>query len=448
MDEVCRLNILEIDLVLHMIHEELKDVIEEENKVGEFIYPSYKKYCFSNIPSTILRFLNVNVKRPILPAEIYKNEVAYENSNKIILLLIDGYGYNQWLRFYRKSEFFYEISQKGSVSPITTVFPSTTAATLTTINTGFTPQEHALPEWHIYFKEIDMIVKTLHFTPLGKRSHDLLQEIGFSPDMLYNGNTVYQTLKKEGVKSYAFIKASNAHSCYSKIVHKGSTIIPFISYSDMFIRLTKLIKTEKGPAYIYIYLDSLDGIGHLYGPHSMEYSAELSMFSYSIKREFLEKADRKVAKEILLLVTSDHGQVNISPEQTIYLNKFRILANAFKRSEMGQPILPTGSPRDVFLHIKHDMLEEVLAFLSDELKVGAKVVKMGEAIKSGLFGIGKPRKQFLERVGDLLILPYNNRTVWYEHTEGEKIHFLGYHGGLNEDEMFVPLALVKLRDLL
>jgi len=374
--------------------------------------------------------------------------VAYENSSKIILLLIDGYGYNQWLGFYRKSKFFAEISQKGSVSPITTVFPSTSAAALTTINTGFTPQEHALPEWYIYFKEIDMIVKTLHFTPLGMRSQDLLQELGFNPDILYTGNTVYQTLKKEGVKSYVLIKASNADSCYSKIIHRGSTILPFISYADMFARLAKLIKTEKGPAYVYIYLDNLDRIGHLYGPQSVEYSTELSLFSYSMMKEFLEKADSKKAKEVLLLVTSDHGQVSISPEDTIYLNGFQMLSNAFKRSKTGQPILPTGSPRDVFLHIKHDMCEAIFTSLSDKLRANANIMKMNQAVKSGLFGIGKPIKEFLDRVGDLLILPFNNRTIWYEHTEGERVRFLGYHGGLNEDEMLVPLALIKLNDLL
>ncbi|NIQ07045.1 MAG: alkaline phosphatase family protein, partial [Candidatus Korarchaeota archaeon] len=141
-----------------------------------------------------------------------------------------------------------------------------------------------------------------------------LLEMGVNPKILYDGNTIYQALKEEDVKSFAFIKASYAHSCYSRIVHDGSTIIPFISYSDMFTRLRKLIKKEKGPAYFYAYLDNLDGIGHLYGPHAVEYSAELSVLSYSIRREFLEKADRKVAKETLLLITSDHGQVNISPE--------------------------------------------------------------------------------------------------------------------------------------
>jgi len=431
-----------------MINEELKDVIEEESKEGEFIHPSYRKYCFSNIPSTILKFFNIKTGRPALPPEIFRNNVEYEDSKKIILLLIDGYGYNQWLKYHKKCRFFKEISQNGAVSPITTVFPSTTAATLTTINTGLTPQEHALPEWHIYFKEIDMIINTLPFTPLGEKGQDRLLEVGVNPAILYNGNTIYQTLKDESVKAYTFIKASYAHSCYSKIVHKGSTIIPFITYSDMFTKLRKLIEEEKKSAYFYVYLDNLDAIGHLYGPHTMEYLAELSALSYSIITELLEKIDRKEAKQTLLLVTSDHGQVDISPEDTIYLNKFQRLTHAFKRSRKGRPILPTGSARDVFLHIKPAKLEETHNLLSKKLEGKAKVMKTNEATEIGLFGIGKPKKRFFERVGDLLILPYNNHTVWYEHVKGKKIYFLGYHGGLNQDEMFVPFAVAKLSELL
>jgi len=431
-----------------MIDEEFKNIIEEESRVGEFIYPSYEKYCFSNIPSTILKFFNIKTRRPSLPPKIYRNRVEYEDSKKIILLLIDGYGYNQWLECHKKYKFLKEISQNGVISPITTVFPSTTAAALTTINTGLTPQEHALPEWHIYFEEIDMIINTLPFTPLGDKGQDRLLEMGVNPKILYNGNTIYQTLKNESVKSYTFIKASYAHSCYSKIVHEGSTIVPFITYSDMFTKLRKIVKEEKGPAYFYAYLDNLDAIGHLYGPHTMEYFAELSALSYSIKTELLEKIGRKETKQTLLLITSDHGQVGISPEDTIYLNEFQKLTHALKRSKKGKPILPTGSARDVFLHIEPTKLEGTYNFLSKKLQRKAKVMKTIDATEIGLFGIGKPRKRFFERVGDLLVLPYNKHTVWYEHMKGKKMYFLGCHGGLSRDEMFVPFAMAKLSELL
>ncbi len=430
-----------------MINGKIRDVIKVENQVGEFVYPSYKKYCFSNIPSTILSFFNIQTRRPVLPAEIYKDWLEYEDCSKIVLLLIDGYGYNKWLKHYRDYGFFREITQKGVLSPITSVFPSTTAASLTTINTGLTPQEHALPEWLIYFREIDRIINTLPFTPLGRKGQDTLLELGVNPEILYSGNTIHKTLKEQNVKSFTFIKSSYAHSCYSKIVHRGSKITPYITLSDLATRLRKTVEEEKGPAYFYAYIDDLDAISHLYGPHTAEYLAELSALSHLLRREILEKTEKKKAKETLLLITSDHGQVSISPKETIYLNDFTKLENCLKRNKKGRPILPTGSPRDVFLHIEPNKQEKISKFLSCRLKKRATVMKTKEAIEMGLFGTGRPKGEFLERVGDLLILPYDNHTVWYEHIKGKKLHVKGYHGGLVEDEVLVPFAITRLSEM-
>ena len=430
-----------------MINETIKEIIEEENRVGEFIYPSYKKYCFSNIPSTILKLFNIQTGRPVLPSKIYSDFLEYENCNKIILLLVDGYGYNQWQRYYKDYAFFKEITRKGVLSPITSVFPSTTAASLTTINTGLTPQEHALPEWLIYFREIDQIINTLPFTPLGKRGQDTLLESGVDPRILYNGNTIYETLKEQNVKSFTFLKSSYAHSCYSRIVLKGSITVPFITGSDMAFKLRKIVEEEKESALFYVYIDNLDAVGHMHGPHTSEYLDELSALSCLLKREFLDKIDRDKAKDILLLVTSDHGQINILPEKTVYLNKFKKLIRSFERSRKGTNILPTGSPRDIFLHIEPNKHEDILKFLSQKLKERAKVMKSKEAFEIGLFGTGKPKKEFFDRVGDLLILPYDNHTVWYEHVRGRRSYFLGYHGGLVEDEMLVPFAIARLSEL-
>jgi predicted AlkP superfamily pyrophosphatase or phosphodiesterase len=431
-----------------MIVRELENAIRKQRKEGEFIYPFYEKYCFSNIPSTILKFFGIKSERPILPSELYKDKIETGNSNKIVLLLVDGFGYNQWLKYYKNYEFFNIFSQKGVVSPLTSIFPSTTAATLTTINTGLTPQEHALLEWVLYFKEIDMIINTLPFSPLDKKGQDRLLEAGVNPKILYRGNTIYQTLKKSGIRSFTFINESYAYSAYSKLVHKGSITIPFINFSDLVVRLRKTLEIEKGPVYFYVYVGDLDPIEHKYGPHTEEYYAELSVLSFLLKKELLEKIDRKVASETLFLITTDHGQLNVSPKETVYLNKYRELVNSFQKSKKKKPILPTGSPRNVFLHIEQSKLDKMYNFLSKKLKEKAKVVKTEEAIKMGLFGKGKPRKEFYDRVGNLLILPYKNHTTWYEHIKGKKFDLLGHHGGLSEDEMLVPFAITKLSNLL
>jgi hypothetical protein len=50
-------------------------------------------------------------------------------------------------------------------------------------------------------------------------------------------------------------------------------------------------------------------------------------------------------------------------------------------------------------------------------------------------------------MGNLMILPYGNETVWFESPENGRISFLGQHGGLNEQEMMVPFAMARLNSL-
>ena len=178
-------------------------------------------------------------------SKIINETTELEETNKLILLIIDGFGFNQWLRYYKQHEFFSKLTKRGVVSPITSVFPSTTANAITTINSGLTPQEHGLPEWFVYFKEIDQIINTIHFKPLGSKQKDELLEQGVNPTILYNGKTIHQKLKKEKVKTFTFIDESIAHSAYSKLVFKGSTIKPAITNSDLIVKLRKTFRKNE-----------------------------------------------------------------------------------------------------------------------------------------------------------------------------------------------------------
>ncbi|TRO44225.1 hypothetical protein E2P30_02240, partial [Candidatus Bathyarchaeota archaeon] len=81
-----------------MIFEEAGASIRRQSSDGDFLYPCYKENCISNIPGTILDLFDVKSKRPQLP-----NKVVSGNGevNKVVLFVLDGFGYNQFLRCYR-----------------------------------------------------------------------------------------------------------------------------------------------------------------------------------------------------------------------------------------------------------------------------------------------------------------------------------------------------------
>ncbi len=137
------------------------------------------------------------------------------------------------------------------------------------------------------------------------------------------------------------------------------------------------------------------------------------------------------------MMTADHGQIDIDPQTTIYLNTNPRLAGVerfLKRNRNGELLVPAGSARDMFLYIKDDLLDEAQSFLSTRLEGKADVAKVESLIEDGYFGT-EISSRFRERVGNLVILPYAHESVWwYEKGKHEQL-FYGHHGGLTPQEM-------------
>ena len=417
----------------------------EKKTKGNFVYPQYDQSCISEIPNMILHLFEARNEKTKPHLE---NISLTEGTNKVVLLVIDGFGFKQFLNHLKENRFLTKLTNKGEVQPLTSVFPSQTTNALTTLNTGLTPQEHGLFEYFIYLKDIG-IVNTLQFERLGSRQKDRLIDKRFDPSiLLLHDKTIHNTLKQEGIRTFTHVNASNAFNVLSKLVFQGSKIIPSIKSSDSVVRLRKNLEENSGnSAYFFVHLDTLDTIAHVYGPDSCEYSAELSSITHLLNRELVQKLETKTAKETLLLVTADHGGLNVEPKETTYLN---CLPKALLNLQVGKnrkPILPIGGPRELFLHIKEEKLAETKEWLVQKIGNKAQIIETKEVAEKGLFGLGIPNREVFERIGNLMILPYGNETVWFENSESGKISFLGQHGGLHEEEMLVPFSITKLSNL-
>jgi len=400
-------------------------------------------YSFVQIPHLITYLLSAKNSPPPLYSAV-KNHIN-RRPDKIIVILVDGFGFSLWKKF-SHLPFIKTLHSHQAVIPISAVFPSTTAAALATIHTGLSPLEHCLLEWNEYFPELDEILETIPFKILGAKGTDTLLEKKVNPSILLDKQTIYEQLDKEGIKSVHFINKSYAYSCFSDLCHRGSLVIPFINASDLFYQL--LVKIKNGDERLYfVYWDKVDALEHEYNPSNEAVRIEIETFFHLFQEEFLNKLSAKIKGETLLILTADHGQIAVKPEETIYLNSFPELENSYMKSPSGRPILPTGSPRDVFLHIDNKKINSVYSFLKKELEGKAQILTSGEALEKHLFGEGVVTEKFLSRLGNLLILPSRNNSVWYEHVKGAKFKHHGHHGGLSSEEMVVPLVTSYLSAL-
>jgi predicted AlkP superfamily pyrophosphatase or phosphodiesterase len=200
------------------------------------------------------------------------------------------------------------------------------------------------------------------------------------------------------------------------------------------------LSEAKPPAYFFFYFDRIDAICHEYGPESAQTTAEILVFLMTMEHIFL-KALTGNHKRILFLLTADHGQVEVDPKTTIYLNRdpaFAGIENSLKTNSKGEFIVPAGSARDFFLYIKPEALDETKAFLASRLAGRAEVRKVSELVQAGYFGpVISP--QFRARAGDLVILPYRGESVWWFEQDKFEQKFRGHHGGLTKQELEIPL---------
>jgi hypothetical protein len=73
--------------------------------------------------------------------------------------------------------------------------------------------------------------------------------------------------------------------------------------------------------------------------------------------------------------------------------------------------------------------------LQQALAGRAEVYRVQELIDQGFFGTTHPSAAFMGRVGNLVILPYQNETVWWYEAGRFEQKFYGSHGGLSREEM-------------
>lgn len=384
-------------------------------------------YNLNRIPNTIISKFGYE-KEKILPTDVFLG--SNKTYNTIILFVLDAFGYNQYERLKDHHPFFKWVTGSGVVSKLTTQFPSTTTNNITTLQAGLPVSETGIYEWYIYEPIIDAV-----YNPLTYRYAYTKDEVKENYDQLLPFTTIYEKLP---VKSYIFQLNRFCESPYSFWMRKGSEVISYTSYQEGLERLVDVVNKDER-SYCYFYIGDFDDACHDFGPDSYEaHKCITDIFNA------LDKAIKKIKdnQEVLIMITADHGQVPIDPTKTIYINtKFPEILQYVKRNKIGEYLAPCGSCRDLFLHVYPERLDFVISFLKDKLQDKAEVYPTTELLNAGLFG-DNPSQRLLERLGNIVILPNDNLTVfWYEESKFQVKH-LGMHGGLTSTEMEVPLLVL------
>jgi len=388
-----------------------------------FIKPRYDSGGFAGIPNRI------------------KEAFASQKYDAVVMFFIDAFGWRFHERF-ENAPFIKRIAKHGKIEKLTSQFPSTTAAHVTTMHTGLPVGESGIHEWYYYEPHVDEIIAPLLFSHAGVKERDTLKKINVNPKDLYPKSVLYPELRKMGVSPYLFGFNDHTPSTYSNVAMKHVKMRPFKTLSEALINVGLLLDKPK-TSYIHLYFNKIDTVAHEYGPEAPQTEAEIETFLLMMEHYF-ERVFK--GKRILFMMTADHGVSEVSPQRTVYLNldpQFKGIDKLIKTNRKGDLLIPAGSARDMFLYIKDEMLDEAQEFLAKRLEGKADVVKTETLIKEGYFG-EKISKHFLERVANLVVLSYRHEAVWWYEKDKYEQKYFGHHGGLTPQEMEIPLYTYEI----
>jgi predicted AlkP superfamily pyrophosphatase or phosphodiesterase len=105
---------------------------------GGLVKPIYADYSFGNIPDTIEFLLTGEASRgPLLPPDCFGG--SYPQPSKIVLVFVDSFGWHFWREHAHRFRATSRVAEQGTLTPISALFPSTTAASVSTLNLGVLP---------------------------------------------------------------------------------------------------------------------------------------------------------------------------------------------------------------------------------------------------------------------------------------------------------------------
>ncbi len=390
------------------------------------VKPDYECYGLSNLVSSILWCFDV-------PGLGYRRvpddglEGVLEGAEHLILLLVDGLPYAKMAE-----------RRPGRIIPLTSTFPSTTTTALTTLNTGLTPQEHAIIGFTMYLKEIGIVLSLTNLAPSAAPYTDALLKAGLEPSSILGTETIHTRLRRRGVNSIVATRRIYRESPLTSMLGAGTEIETYVSPSDLFVKTRRIIEEAKTPTFLFLYWDGLDIVEHIYGPEGEEAEAELKSLLHSLKEHLLARARGDVAKKTAFLLVSDHGHIAIQREEVLICNEHPHLLEALH-------IPPTGDSRAACLYPKPDMRDKIVEYVYSRLSDRFEIYDVRDLIKEGLFGYGKVNQKLLDRTGEFMLLPKKGAAVSYNYKPDEKgFQLKGGHGGLDQKEVLVPLLYRRL----
>ena len=333
-------------------------------------------------------------------------------ASSAVLFVVDGLGARNLAARAGHARFLAGAGGRKDVAH--SVFPSTTAAALTSLLTGVEPGEHGLVGYRIRIPGTDLAPNQLKGW----------ETDGLDPYSWQRAEPILERESAAGRPCFVVSRAKFAGSGFSTAILRGGEFVPAASAAEGAELAANLVARHPG-ALVYLYAPELDGIAHAKGWESDEWSSAL---------EIVDAAARSLADALPsgagAIVTADHGVIDVPRHRHLLLTEGDGLVDDVR--------VIGGEPRMLHLYAQEGRADAVLEAWRASEESRSWVLSRDEAIDAGLFGRVAPDVR--ERIGDVVVAARAS-IAYYDDRLADKApqKMVGQHGSLTDEERTVPL---------
>ena len=326
---------------------------------------------------------------------------------RVVVVLIDGLGLSGVTAHSDQAPFMNGADVRG----IHAAVPTTTPTGLASLGTGSPPGAHGL----------------VGASFMVEGHHGLLHPLQWqdqpSPHVVQPEPTMLERLSQRGVEVTSIGPRAYEKSALTLAALRGGTYRGADSVGE---RLAELLaaRTPSVPALTYVYWPDLDRTGHGHGVDSDHWRQELAHVDYIV-----ERIAALCTPDDLLLVTADHGMVDVDPKNRIEIDEIPALRH--------HVLNIGGEPRCRFIYTRVGHEQEVAAVWRESLGDYAWIMTRDEAIAAGYFGTTEP--VVADRIGGVIAWAKDAWSLSSMSTDARVSRLRGQHGSLTAPEVEIPL---------
>lgn len=363
----------------------------------QFTLPRYQDLALINVFSSVKASLDGS--EPV---------IGLPSASKYVVLLVDGLGWHQLAEHLEHAETM--ASALPRARKLTCSVPSTTATSLTSLGTCVAPGEHGVVGYTFFEPSVDRVINALTWEGGPSDLSSFVQV-----------PTLFQRLASAGRGSAAVTLDRFADSALTRVAFAGTTHFPVSAEGDARHFTSLVLDALASVDVVYCYERMLDHDGHGFGVGSWKWLDRLGALD-----DMLADLVQALPADVCLLVTGDHGMINVPGESRMVIEDEPRLAGY---GALG------GEPR--FRHVYGERPRELAWAWESVLGERAMVLRREEAVDAGWFG---PLTTGLSaaRIGDVVVAMTADHAAMSLATPGE-FNLIGMHGSLTAAEMEIPL---------